>query len=105
MEAHASLEPLLRHDVREALHGDPDPSLAAEEQPGDHEGQAVGRGLGDRCVNQVGTAGLWGVGEREGKWGCWAEWTVGACLDVRKDWFWAEFFGVHWVKRQDCMYR
>ncbi len=83
MEAHTSLEPFLRYDVREAVHGNPDTSFAAEEQSGDHEGQAVDCRLGNRCINQVRTAGLWGVGKREGKWCCWAKWTVGKSLDVR----------------------
>jgi hypothetical protein len=61
MEAYASLEPLLRYDVREAVHGDSDTSVAEEEQPGDYEREAVGCGLGYWCIDEVRTSGLWGA--------------------------------------------
>ena len=74
----------------------------------------MGCGLGHWRVDQVRTAGLWGVGEREGKWkwGGWAEWTVGESLDVRcgfkEKMVWTAFLGCIGLKARlfvqvDCI--
>jgi hypothetical protein len=70
MEAHAPLEPFLRYDVCEAVHGYLDASESKEEQSGDYEGEAVDCGLGDRSADEVRTAGLWRVKWYRGEGKC-----------------------------------